>query len=303
MTLEEITDMVWEVLGEPSDLDPDTVNGAARLTRYVNMAQRDVSHYRFPDGHILRFPVLEAESFFQIKTASGTINGAVTTSDKTVTLSTDVGVEADRYNGWVIKCGSDTLFITDYSGARVATLNKAWPSAHADATAFTLYKRYMRMVRSSDAWAADDFILDPVTGLYSIQLLENVTTQIVVPLSERTNSGVASLLTVGTPQEYWLRGNAIYFDVPVENTDWYRLEYLRNPTDLDSTDLANERPELPEVWHEAVMLRAIWWGFLRSQEPAMKYTAKGDFEDCMLRTRQQLELQFDRIDAGIEVEV
>lgn len=300
MTTGELQTELYELLGRHSQLNPSNANGASRLTRFLNLAQDRVAFFKFPDGHLIRFETLERDIFFKTVITTGDAQGG---GDDTITLASGAGGVADRYNGWIVECNDEKKFIVDYDGGlKECTLHEDWDTNPSNGDSYTLYKNFHRFVASGDNFAADNTVLDPVTDFYTIQKVERLADGVVLSAGYRDDTFVGSLTTYGKPSEYKFRGDKMIFDVASEETEWYRMFYVRPPTPLVSTE-TSEGPELGRAWHMAILLKALWYGHRWAQEPKLAWSANQDFKEAMATTRQEVEMSMDMEDPGVVVEV
>ena len=158
-------------------------------------------------------------------------------------------------------------------------------------------------VRAGSNYAGDNTVLDPVDSLYSIQKLERLEDKTELEPAQRNLSGLLNIVTVGDPALFYRRGNKIWFDVPAEEAQWYRMEYLRAPADMSYASPATERPELAEIWHDGIILAAAWTVYMRAQMNSHAWSTRQELKEFMETTLQEAEAEWDRIDAGVEVEV
>jgi len=294
MTFSDIRTAVWEELGEPPNCDPTVASGLARLNTWINRAYKKILFWKFPDGSQVRFPATEGEIFFQTKTVTGTIASSTTT---TVTLDTAAGANNDQYNGWILEDPSNKSLIVDYDGAsRTATIAVALGTAPSGT--YTLYKRFMKFLKAADVGASENIILSSVSAIKEVQKLVLLDGEQEIVPAGRTETFTGNFLMLGKPSSYMRQGTKIIFDIAPDEDYWMYLEYVKIPADLvNDTD----EPELPETFHEAVMLWALWRGYRWMQETDMAYSTKKDLIDFMLTTKAPSEMALDREDAAFEL--
>ena len=63
-----------------------------------------------------------------------------------------------------------------------------------------------------------------------------------------------------TPSSFALFSNKVIFDVGNDESRWYKVEYYRTPKNMT---LATDVPEIPEIYHYAIILYALSTGFAR----------------------------------------
>jgi hypothetical protein len=294
MTLSEIRTAVWEELGEPPNCDPLVAAGLARLNGWINRGYKKILFWKFGDGTQVRFPATEGEVYFKSKVVTGTIASSTTS---TVVLDSGAGGNDDQYNGWVIDASSHVSLIVDYDGSsRTATLGATLDTAPTGA--YSLYKRHMKFCAATDVGASENITLSSVSAIKEVQRIVLIEDQTELEPGQRTETFAGSLLSPGRPTSYIRRGAQIIFDCPAEEALWYHMEYARIPEDL-TTD--GQEPELPETFHEAVMMWALWRGYHWMQETDMAYSTKRDLIDFMATTKSPNEMASDREDARIEL--
>jgi hypothetical protein len=294
MTLKEIRTEVWERLGEPGNCDPLDASGLARLNNWINMAYKKVLFWKFPDGTQLRFPCTEGELFFKTVIVTGTITNSTTT---TVSLDSSAGSNENQYNGWILETGSDTRLIVDYSASRLTTVSEVYTVVPTGT--YTLYKRFMRLCSATDIGADENIVGSPVDEIMEIRKITDIPNRTNLVPARRTDDFPSNLYSTGTPTQYIRRGNDILFDIAPDEERWYRMEYMRMPTALSAdTDI----PEIPDYFHEAIILWTCREGFMWNQEWQAAYSMKRDLVDFLSTTKQQGEMQFDREDGQVEVE-
>ena len=114
MTLTNLRQQIYANAGFPSDLNPATdtsYNSGPILTWVVNEAQRQIAFWKdTATGRNLRFRSVLAETYFQSKVVSETLDDAGSTTTAVILPSTDVGSQDDRYNGWVFEAGGDVHY-------------------------------------------------------------------------------------------------------------------------------------------------------------------------------------------------
>lgn len=294
MTLSEIRTSVWEELGEPPNCDPSTASGLARINGWINRGYKKILFWKFGDGSQVRFPATEGEVFFQSKVVTGTASSATTTS---VTLDATAGSNDDQYNGWVIDISSKISIIVDYDGSsRTATLGETRDAVPSGA--YSLYKRFVKFCKSTDVGASENVILSSVSAIKEVQRLVLLEDGRDIVPAQRAESFASGLLSPGRPGQYYRRGTQLIFDCPMDEELWFHMEYARIPSDLA---LDNDEPELPETFHEAVMMWALWRGYHWLQETDMAYSTKRDLMDFMATTKAPLDMALEREEAQFEL--
>lgn len=311
-TAEQIVDELWELLGEPSDLDPDTAGGWAKLLRWVNEGQRAIASYRFPDGHLIRFPELQAVKYFNSVFHTGTlVGGAVASGDTPAYAQFDIsdsniGATDDQYTEWIIDItggtgDGQTRLITSYDGtSKIAYVNADWTTAPDSTSTYQVSKRWYQIVGSGHAFATENIVINPVNTFVALLGVWDATNKEYLDRAEsRSEIFLDTIDELGEPTEYYFRGNRIVFNYAPDEDMTFRIEYYRQPTEMSAT---TDYPEIPDAWHQAIALAARWYGFCRAQETAMSYSSKRDFQERMQTIRQGLEMSYEIEDGGVVVD-
>lgn len=317
MTVAEILAQVWRNLGEPSDLDPYTAgvvdvttSGGVILLRWLNEAIKEIVAWKFGNGRQIRFSLLESEAYFKTALIEGTAGciASVVTTTGAVTLSPSgftPSAEDDFYNGWVIKITGGTgsgqvRLIVDYDGgSTLATPHKDWDTDPDTTSTIELYKNFMEFVGVASSKATHNIPLDPTSVILASLKLINLDSGTELSLAERREA-FASSFTEATsdPGSFYLYGNKIIFDSPVNTALWFKLEYMKLPVALT---LGTETPTVPAQWHAALTLATTWWGLNENGETGEAYATRRALEGKMETTKQELDMSFERSDGQVEV--
>lgn len=310
MTVEQMVEEIYEALGEDSSLDPydssgnlDTSSdGYARILRWINRGYRRVLNWKFRDGHIIRFPVTYKSLNFKTVVHSGTL---VSGSAGGVVLPSGTFQSADDYyNDWVIETESGTgsgatRYITDFTGStRLCLVAEDFSTAPDSDTTFTIYKREYEFIKSGGAGVSDNIEISPVDSLLTPVKITDLEDEQDLSEADRVDNFSGSMTEGGTPNSWFLQGNKIIFDVPVDEVRWFRMEYVSDPDELSAS---TDEPDIPEVWHDAIILYVVWWGFRWLQQFTDAYATKRDLVDFMESTRQALEMRYERNLGVVEV--
>lgn len=317
MTVAEILAQVWRNLGEPSDLDPYTgavvdtgTAGGAILLRWLNEAIKEIVAWKFPNGDQIRFSQLESEAYFKTALVEGTAGciASVDTDTGVVTLSASgftPSAEDDFYNGWVIRISGGTgsgqvRLITDYDGSgTAATPHKVWDTDPDGTSTVELYKNFMEFVAATSSKATYNIPLDPTTVILASLKLINLDSGTELAFAERRESFAASFTdATSDPGSFYLYGNKIIFDSAVNTAVWFKLEYMKLPSDLTA---GTDTPVIPAQWHSALVLATTWWGLSENGETGEAYATRRALETKMGMTKQELDMSFERSDGQMEV--
>lgn len=287
MTLSELREEIWEHIGEPSDIDPSS--SPTTLTDVCNWAQNEIASWKDSRGIIHRIDSFYGTMFWKSALVSGTLGSAGTTS--TIVLpSGDVGDQDDRYNEWVVEntTNGESRLIVDYTGASyTATVHKDWDTAPASSDEYKLYKRFSYLMDPSHVWVGDHISLPTATTTTEgkgnlIEILKVIDLEAGEDLTyaDEFDDFEDNITSPSDPKEFYRIGNKLYFDRPIDEEKWFKMEYWRLPTPMAND---SDEPEIPEHLHWGIVLWGIMWGHSREGESSDKYSAKRDFIDFMDR--------------------
>ena len=292
MTLADLRNEVWKGLGESSDLDPSSdvqLSGSSWVDVFINEGQRAIAFWKQKsNGKRLRIPSLLSSLNFHATVIEGTLGVDGTTLLVTLPAA-DIGSEADRYNDWILEINGEKRIVVD-SATYVLTLAEAFTTAPATGDTYKLSKNFYYLLPSTHAWVSDHISLPVVNDVYRAEgnLLKVIG---VYDISDRSSleyvGDKESYFTdeLGTPSSFALYANKIIFDVGNDESRWYKVEYYRTPKNMIlSTDI----PEIPEIYHYAIVLYALSTGFARLQDFQASYKFSSDFDD-FLRSRLSMD--------------
>ncbi len=302
MTVEDMMTEVWESLDKDTMIDPTDASGAvdsstdgfARILKWLNRGYNRVWSWKFRDGTLLRFPSAYAtvnfkSTVYEDTASSGSAGGLV--------LPAGFSSVDDYYNNWVISLDSgtgsgQTRFVADYAGSSLnAVPAEDFSTAPDSDTVFTLSKRFVKFVGSGASDAGDNLVLDPTEDFGVVLKVTDLEDEQVLGQANRSQNYAGSLTETGTPSSYYFYGNAIYFDVVPDAARWYQMEYYKQPSELTTKD---DEPDVPNIWHEGILLYALWWGRHWQGEFTEAYATKRDLIDFMETTKQSFEMQYER---------
>ncbi len=305
MTVEDLVVETFEALGEPSDLPVYTTGtttvslletGTIKILKWINRAYKRILNWKFPNGSQVRFPAQSGEMFFSTKVLTGTASAGTAS---TITLAGTIATD-DNYNGWLVHITSGTgsgqkRLIVDYTSGLVATVDHDWDTTPDATSVFALYKRRYWFRGASAVDLAENIPLSPVSEIAAVLKVSCPEDASDLPRGARIETYMANTLESGDPSSYLDLGDSIFFDIFPDTTRWYRLEYSKIVSSLAA--LADE-PNLPESFHEPLLLFTQWIGLRRSQEWGGAYSTKRDIEDLMASLKTSLEQSFEREDIG-----
>ena len=303
MTLEEIMREVWVNLGEPTDIDPETdtsYQGGPILRWVANEAQRQIAVWKdFVSGRRVRFRELFASEFFRMITRSGTL-AAAPLGPTALDLddgSPIVGDINQRYKGWVIEVRGQRRLIVDHSEDNVITVFPAFSPEPEIGDEFKLYKRFSWMLRPGAQYAEDHLTLPGVNreraegNLVEILKITDLQDKRALIKAPRGENFAKDMDSVSFPRLWYRFGNKLVFDAAPPEERWYDMEYYRLPGDMVGLE---DMPEIPEMFHYALVLWGTEWGMRRARENSEKYATGQDLQRFMRTMLTQYEMEYDR---------
>ena len=210
------------------------------------------------------FHVLEKTLNFRMLGYAGAV---VAGAYDTFTLSpTDVNPIVNYHKDWIVEIDTGTglgqkRVIASSTGLGVCTVDSPWdivPVGGGDST-YLIYQRSFSLDEapiSGDSY--DDF--------WAVQRLERISDG--APLTQVSWQEVSGLnyTEYGQPSKFARRGNRLIFDTTPNEGGWYRIWYYAYPPSLNCTDLT-AYTIMPTIWHEAIVLGAIFRGHRALMEP------------------------------------
>lgn len=311
MTLEWMRTQIWDATGKDTTLDPSTdtsYESGPTLTFVCNEAQRAIAFWRDNrTGRQLRLRNLYSELYFKSKLINGTLapSGTVATARSIKLSTTHVGDQDDRYNGWVISCGTDRRVLMDWDGSGVSSpVHKSWTTTPSNSATYYMFKNFYHFLPSTDNWASSpsgEHIALPSTlnrykpyGNYIEPLeVEDLEEGNRLDKSTRGDFHLANMTAVGSPSEWYMDGTKLTLNTNTNEERWFKLRYYRSPTDM-SADA--DEPEIPKIFHHGIVLWGIEYVLRRNEEQSKKYALKQDF-DSFMRSRINAYMVADDLDS------
>jgi hypothetical protein len=319
MTAQQILVDVFEQSGNVSDLNVYqadgvtfdlTTSGSVKLLQKLNEAQKFIASYKDPSsGYHLRLHSLVNSMFFKTYIIDDTVASVSdTTFPYSITLANSsglLGTTDDRYNEWILELTSGSAsgqvrLITDYTGATYTFyVHDDYDTDPAAADTVKLYKRWMYLLPATHAFVSEHISLPTVTdvsradgNLVEVLKIEDVEQQKELDKSERTERFSAYINGYGDPGEWYRSGNKIYFNENQRTPKWFKLEYFRLPTNLVA---ATDEPEIPEMFHQGIVLHMLEWAYRRQQE----FTAAYSMNQRLLQLLREQKSQYDVMGYGL----
>lgn len=303
MTLEEVRRQIWENLGEPTDLDPDTdvsYIGGPLLNWVVNEAQRQLSMWKDPITRMqVRFHNLFGTLYFSMSVVEGVLSQAPESETRVDLYSGGAIPETDlqRYRSWILRINGEQRLIVDYDENNVATLLRPLSTLPSIGDEYKLFKRHVYLLRADDPWASEHVALPAEVGRLRegnfSEILKITDLQERVGLSKAPHGAnfIRYNESTGTPRQWYRFANRVVMDQAPVEPRWYEMEYYRLPSVVSEPE---DVPEIPEQFHYGLVLWGTEWGLRRAREADQKYSAKRDLIDFMRSTKTEWDVEFER---------
>jgi hypothetical protein len=308
---------IWVATGKSTELDPVTTsanydtswNNGPFLNFVVNEGQRQVAKWKNKEtGRPIRINDLVSYFHYSAYYLEDTIISVNNDTDPYYVTLTSSGAYNGEYEGWVMEVTSgdaegEILYIYSYEGSgRYVYFSDSFTNEPAAGDTVKLYKRFELLLPSTHTWV-DEHISVPIatdasrnTGnMLEILSVVDVTNRRELVSVAKTEKFPQNIIQKGDPSFWYRYGNAIYYDKNVDEKLKFRVEYYRSPTDMvNETD----EPDIPSIWHTAIVLWGRWYVLMRKMEAGLAYAAKMDFEDEMRRTISEFDMKKERIELG-----
>lgn len=306
MTLSELRLRIWDALGKPTDLDPDTDvqdGGNPLLTWYVNEGQRQIALWKDPiTSRRVYIQSLLSSLNYSSTTLTDTVNAVNTSTFPYYVDLTSLTQTDDRYNDWYLIINDEVRKIVDYDGAnRRCYIQDLFDTDPVATDTAYLYKDFDYLLPSTHAWVSEHIQLPAATDIYRAtgNLLEvlsviDMTNESTLNQGIKGSNYILNHNTYGDPNEWVRFGNKITYDRPIDGDIWFKLEYYRLPMDLSND---SDESELPIPYHYAIVLWGIWHGLVRTGEASAVQLAWNNLVDYMRSTCGQKEVEDMRINA------
>lgn len=281
MTVNEMILEVWQLIGEPSDIDPtdgtanpgsgdidNTSSGYTRILRMLNEGQISVATHRQVRGRQFKWRGGVLTAVITLTPSSTTLSAAIAVDDFTATTAL-TGAD-DDWNAWLFKVGQETRRVVDSTTAGVLTVGKAFDQVHDNGATVTLIELPQSL--PSNLWV--------IRKVWDFENNKHLS------WSPR-DVAIIDDHVVGDPTLYWRNILDMYFNGGnFDKTRKYGVEYQRLPLALSTT----QESELPDNFHWALVLYAAGWGYWRQQESNERKNLRDEFGQFM-RQRQMEPMQ------------
>jgi len=240
-TLGEMIREVWEALGEPTDLDPSTDGGFARLRGLLNDAQIALVNWKNPRSE-QRFRWRGQIENISVSLGEPTTRTCALGSTESVLTLT---LETTGLVNHLVSVGDEIRFVVAQEGNSIMLATALTSSPIGKEAKF--YATYV--------------LLD---GVATIQRVTSFATTSVLEMENVKRYDLMTNPRLGTATAWSQLGKRLYIWPVPEAKEWFSLQRVRALTPMvGSTDV----PDLPEAFHRGLVLWALAVGFERELEP------------------------------------
>jgi hypothetical protein len=233
-----------------------------------------------------RFRTLEGRMLLKSDVSNYTDLAASSVSTTTVTVDSLSGILSDYFVDWIVEVtgyvgtapegliGQQRLCTAFATVTGELTVEPAFTVAPDTNTTFSFYHRSYDLVGHGPLTQPG---LLPVAGsatannmtLWAIERIENAADGTPLTPKDWRELAGQTFYTKGTPSTFARRDTEILFDVAPDTDITWRIWYYRQPVlfNVNFLDTAAYVCELPDDWHELVLMGAIWRGWKALMEP------------------------------------
>jgi len=287
MTVGEIIEAVHEDLGNPTDVDPynggnvlDTSSrGYAYYLSLVNRGIAAVASWKDPKtGRLFRYKNSQKTFFVKNEVINGTLTSP---STETTFITTEIGNET--YVGRTVRINNETRVCVQYDEVtREAVVNRPFSSVPQLGDAYEILCPWVSL-------PADRTIVE-------VLKVSRADSGVELDLGRRGDLFLSTRNIVGEPSRWTRSGNRVVFDASPSSEIWWMLEcYVLPDRVVGPLDV----PDLPEQFHEGIIIWMESRGFRRMQEMNSKYSMGRDFDEFMRTTKMDEDVRGE-LDNGVK---
>lgn len=317
---------LWELAGEPSDLDPwaiDTVNydpdvdldaastGVGFYLRQLSLAQVALANWRTRKGRPIRFKKFQVQTNIPLGRNVSDYNYEITfMTSNTLRITTPDSTlnETNLANTKMILNWGNSIdpaqVFTEEVYATMAVYNTAGnfylihfrdelevdSTLTWDSSSVDIYWDRFSIGRSANPIPRGNSLELPNKFRNLIKLLD-MNTGSVLKKAGSKESLFNPYMTSGTPGEWYDLGDTLYLDKFLDETIWYTIEYQKLPDNLVDMDSILD---IPEEWHEVLLLIVEWRVMKRMQDKQRANELAGEISRWIDLLRTDLEEEWLR---------
>ena len=287
---------LWELAGEPSDLDPWMIGveeydpateldpasqGVTFYLRQLSLAQVALANWRTRRGRPIRFKKFLVQENVKIGRDVSKYRYEISYIDEyTIRLSTpDATLNEDNLKNTKMILNWGNSLGETYSEEKMSVMavyneagdwytitfreelevdsSKVWDDSTVD-----IYWDRFKVVRSSAPLVLGNEVQVP-NKFRNIVKVINMDDGTPLTRAASKENLFNPYMNFGTPGQWYDLGDVLYFDQYVESPIWHIIEYQRLPNDVTSLD---DVLDIPEEWHEILMLIVEWRTMKRMQD-------------------------------------
>lgn len=288
MTFEEIATDVWELLGEPTDLDfrdnegvlSTTSNGWIRLMRAARTAQVAISKWRNPrTGKRFRhYGMSEVLTLSVTPAVEGTITSV---NNEGIAIGVDNVLGMNAHSTWYFK------HINAESEVQYGRIISSGDLQ------ITLYDALSREPQVGDSYALIPPFIELPQSNIGVMRVVYLNDSKEIPIARPESITFDRSATLGAPSFYYQIHDRIYIDRIPEDDGVFYVEVERYPEfNSDPAGL----PDIPESVHYAMVLHMAGWGFGRYLNAEMRKSMRDEYLEYMNTIQLPKDLELDRQD-------
>lgn len=286
MTVREAVVDLYDLAGEPSNLDPWNINtvdydievdlepdsrGVAHWLRQLSTAQHILANWRTRSGRPIRFDKfqtrkniklgLETQGFTAVRFAGESHTLRLVAPPAYIEPALLEGARCDiLYTGAGPRDSfeqSIEIVIADQNGVNIDLSFREPledPTFTATSTTVSLYFNKFQ-IRRLDTRPDEAYVVALPSSFRNITKIIDMASSSEAFLAESKEALDDYILGFGSPTYYYVNGDTLYFNQYIEDPMWFTIEYQRNPFNLRSLD---DNFDIPEQWHEVLLLLVQW---------------------------------------------
>ncbi len=317
MNVRETIAYLWELAGEPSDLDPwpsdeteyDSANlvansfGVRYYLRELNAAQNTLANWKTRRGRPIRFMKFQTRKNVKLGLSShDASNVTILGDDYTIRVTDPPSMDTEDYiDTKVHLIFTDTGTGNTYTLDRLAVLVESADATNLDFTfqeeieypeftTYTLsvefYFNAFRLIRTTNGGTG--YTINLPTYTRNITAITGMANGSQLKRASAKTRLYDYNLTEGTPVSWYKNGEVIYFDSYLASPTWFIIDYQRLPVDVELDD---EEFDIPKQWQDVILMLVEMRTAKRAQENERATVLRSQINSMIeqMRTDQEEE--------------
>ena len=281
MNVGEAIAYLWELAGEPSDLDPwgagetlydPNVPGALITTSFgfryfikqINKAQNTLANMRTRRGRPIRFNKFITRKNIKLGLSDPTASTVAVLTTDTIRVTdvptTDVADYVDTKINLIRTAADDesntqTFLVAQAEVVLAGTIDFTFLTDIVDVTFVvdtTTVEFYFNAFRiEKDSTNGTGFTINLPTYARNIIGITNMQTSSKLTRAEAKTKLYDHIMIEGTPVQWYKSGEIIYFDAYIATPIWWIFDYQRLPIDVEFYD---DEFDIPVQWQDVILM-------------------------------------------------